>query len=86
MIDLKEIAETLKGANYWEKGNLKRVYLDRGNNTQKTSTKVFVFKNENGDLKVSCKVNCPSQSRQWEQSQENMLKEKVYDEISSVIS
>lgn len=77
---LKQLAEVLDG-NYWEKGNLKRVYLDRGYNTKKMSTKTFVFQDENGEFKVSCKVDCPSQPWEWCNSQEEQIKKSVQREI-----
>lgn len=80
MITLKQLAESLNG-NYWEKGNLQRVYLDKGNNTKKMSTKTFVFQDENGEFKVSCKVYCPSQPWEWCKSQEESVKKTVYRQI-----
>lgn len=82
---LKQLAEILNG-NYWEKGNLKRVYLDKGHNTRKMSTKTFVFQDENGEFKVSCKVDCPSQHPQWCKSQEEEIKKSVYKEIANALS
>lgn len=83
-LTIEQLAEKLNG-NLWEKGDLKRIYLDKGHNTKKMSTKTFVFQDENGDFKVSCRVDCPSQPWQWCKSQEDEVKESVYNEIESLI-
>lgn len=84
-ITLEQLAEKLNG-NLWEKGNLRRIYLDRGYNTRKMSTKTFVWQDENGDFKVSCRIDCPSQAGEWIRSQENEVKESVYNAIESALS
>lgn len=82
---LQELAEKLKG-NYWEKGNLKRIYLDRGYNTRKMSTKTFIWQNEEGRYLVSCKIDCPSQGGNWIDSQEQQVKDGVYEDIEKALS
>lgn len=81
---LIELAERI-GGNYWEKGELKRIYLDEGHNTKKMSTKTYVYEKENGSFAVSCKVDCPSQPWQWCKSQEDEVKEKVEERIEQVL-
>ena len=83
-ITLQELSERLNG-NYWEKGNLKRIYLDKGHNTKKMSTKTFVWQNENGEYQVSCYIDCPSQPYQWIQSQQDEIKESVLENINNII-
>lgn len=85
MITLEQLAEELKG-NLWVKGDLKRIYLDKGWNTKKMSTKTFVWQDENGDFKVSCRIECPSQGYQWIKSQEDKVKESVYEHISEILA
>lgn len=80
---LKQLAEKLEG-NYWEKGDLKRTYLDRGYNTSKTSTKTFIWQDENGEFKVSCRIECSSQPYEWINSQQNEIKKKVMKDIEDV--
>lgn len=84
-ITLQELAEKI-GGNYWEKGDLRRIYLQKGYNTKKMSTKTFVWQDENGEFKVSCKVDCPSQPWQWCKSQEDEVKEGVYEDIENALS
>lgn len=84
-LTLEQLAEKLNG-NLWEKGNLKRVYLDRGYNTKKMSTTTFVWQDENGIFRVSCKVDCPSQGWNWIKSQEDKVKESVYEDIEQILS
>lgn len=82
---LENLAEKLDG-NYWEKGNLKRVYLDKGNNTKKMSTKTFIWQDENGEFKVSCKIDCNSQPYEWINSQQEEIKNRVYEEIEKALA
>lgn len=84
-ITLQQLAKKL-GGNYWEKGDLKRIYLDEGYNTKKMSTKTFVWENEEGEFIVSCKVECPSQPWEWCKSQEEEVKERVYLSIQNALS
>lgn len=84
-ISLEQLAEKL-GGNLWVKGDLKRIYLDEGHNTKKMSTKTFVWQDEDGQFKVSCKVECPSQPWQWCKSQEDDIKKSVYRQIESELS
>lgn len=84
-ITLQELATKLNG-NYWEKGDLKRIYLDAGYNTKKMSTKTFVWQNENGEFLVSCKIDCPSQAWQWIKSQEEEVVHSVEQKIEEVLA
>lgn len=84
-ISIELLAEKL-GGNLWVKGDLKRIYLDEGYNTKKMSTKTFVWQDENGDFKVSCKVECDNQPWQWCKSQEEQIKENVYASIQNHLS
>lgn len=84
-ISLEQLAEKLHG-NLWIKGDLKRIYLDKGWNTRKMSTKTFVWQDEHGNFKVSCKIDCPSQPWEWIKSQENEVKKDVYESIEDAIS
>lgn len=83
---LKQIAQKLQNSNYWEKGNLKRVYLDRGHNTKKMTTKTFIWQDENGEFKVSCRIECSSQPYEWISSQENDIKKNVNKEIEDALA
>lgn len=84
-ITIEQLTEKLNGS-LWVKGDLKRIYLNEaGYNTKKMYTKTFVFQDENGDFKVSCKVDCPSQPWQWCKSQEDEVKEGVYEQISEIV-
>ena len=84
-ITIEQLAEKL-GKSVWSKGDLKRIYLnDVGYNTKKMSTKAFIFQDENKDFKVSCYIDCPSQPYQWIKSQEEEVKEGIYNDIKKVI-
>lgn len=85
MITIEQLTEKL-GGNLWAKGNLRRIYLDKGWNTKKMSTKTFVWQDEKGEFKVSCRIDCPSQSYQWIKSQEDKVKEDVYEHISEILA
>lgn len=64
MATIYELAERL-GKRVWESDNIRRIYMDdAGYNTRKTSTDVFIW--QDGDtFKVSCYIECPSQSYTW---------------------
>ena len=84
-ITFEQLAEKLNG-KLWVKGDLKRIYLDEGYNTKKMSTKTYVYVDKNGDYKVSCNIDCPSQSYQWIESQEEKVIEEVTTRIENIIS
>lgn len=72
MVTIYELAERL-GKRVWESGIIKRIYInDVGYNTRKTSTVVFIW--QDGDtFKVSCYIECPSQSYTWINSQKRII-------------
>ena len=69
----------------WVKGDLKRIYLNEGHNTKKMTTKTFIYEKD-GRFFVKCTIDCPSQTEQWIEKQEELIKEKVYTEIESFIN
>ena len=81
---LEKLSEKLNG-KYWEKGGLKRVYLTRGYNTKKMSTKVYV-EQINLEYVVKCFVECPSQDQNWCNSQADMVIKQVQQEIKEVLA
>jgi len=82
-VTIERLSELLNG-NLWVKGDLKRIYLDRGYNTKKMSTNTFVFEKD-GKFIVSCKIECPNQNYNWINSQEEETREDVYSQIEEVI-
>jgi len=85
-VTIEQLAEKLN-RTVWVKGDLKRIYLnDAGWNTKKMSTKTYIFQNENGEFKVSCRIECPSQPYQWIQSQEEEVKEGIYKDIEHALA
>ena len=83
-ITIEQLAEKLNG-KLWVKEDLKRIYInDAGYNTRKMSTKTFVYENE-GRFFVNCRVDCPSQPRQWEESQEKDIIEYLSTRITEII-
>lgn len=85
MATIYELAERL-GKNVWESGDIKRIYIDdAGYNTRKTSTVVFIW--QDGDtFKVSCYIECPSQSCAWIISQKRIIIDKVSHTINVALS
>lgn len=79
-ITLEMLATALKG-KLWEKGDMKRLYLDRGHNTKKMSTKTYLYQREDGSFGVSCYIECPSQPFAWIKSQQQEIIERIMDEI-----
>jgi hypothetical protein len=85
-VTIEQLAEKLN-KTLWVKGDLKRIYLnDAGWNTKKMSTKTYIFQTEDGEFKVSCRIDCPSQPYQWIQSQEEEVKEGIYKDIEHALA
>jgi hypothetical protein len=85
-VSLSELAEAM-GRSVWEKGNLRRIYLnDAGYNTKKMSTKAFIWQDENGDFKVSVRIECDSQPFQWIKSQEEEVRESILNSIEIALN
>lgn len=83
-VTLEQLAEKL-GQTVWSKNNIKRIYLnDEGFNTKKMSTKTFIFEKD-GEFIVSCRIECPSQPFQWIDSQEEEVKNNMYEKIQDAI-
>jgi len=84
-ITIEALAEKLNG-KMWVKGDLKRIYLDRGYNTKKMSTRTYVYQKENGNFGVSCYIDCPSQPHQWIKSQQEEIIESVENDIEEAMA
>jgi len=80
---LQELAEKLNG-KYWEKGDKKRVYLDRGHNTKKMKTATYVCQLDNGEFKVCCYIDCPSQDWNWIKSQQQQIIDSVQEDVDFI--
>lgn len=85
MATIYELAERL-GKRVWESDNIRRIYMDdAGYNTRKTSTDVFIW--QDGDtFKVSCYIDCPSQSYAWIVSQKRIIIDNVTHAINVALS
>lgn len=83
-ISFETLAQKLNG-KIWTKGDMKRIYLDRGYNTRKMSTKAFIFEKD-GEYMVSVRIECESQSGQWIKSQEKELRESILESIEEAIA
>ena len=79
-VTIEELATLLNG-KIWEKGSLKRIYINKGYNTKKMKTTVYVFINESNEICVSCFIDCPSQPLAWCNSQKTKIIESVENEI-----
>ena len=79
-ITLESLAQALNG-KLWIKGDMKRIYLDRGYNTKKMSTKTYVYQREDGTFGISCYIDCPSQSFAWIKSQQEEIIDLIIAEI-----
>ena len=82
-ITFEQLAEKLNG-KIWTKGDLKRIYLDRGYNTKKMSTKTYV-EEVDGEFVVKCFIDCPSQAWNWIKSQQEEVIESVEKNIEEII-
>lgn len=84
MKTLEQLNEKLNG-KIWEKGDKKRIYLDRGHNTKKMKTSTYVEVCRESFV-VKCFITCPSQDWNWIKSQQDQVIERVYDEIANALS
>lgn len=85
-ISIEQLAQKLN-KQLWVKADLKRIYMnDAGYNTKKMSTKTFIWQDENGEFKVSCKIDCPSQPYQWIESQEEEVRQSILDKIDEALA
>lgn len=85
MITIEQLQEKL-GGNLWIKGEMKRIYLDRGYNTKKMTTKTYVYEKSDGNFGVSCYIDCPSQDFNWIKSQQQQVIEGVESDIEDALS
>lgn len=83
-ITIEELAVKLNG-KMWVKEDLKRIYLDRGYNTKKMSTKTYVQQSAAGVFYAKCFIDCPSQNDNWIESQQDQIIESVEQEIEEII-
>jgi len=83
-ISIETLAEKING-KLWAKGDVKRIYLDKGYNTKKMSTKTYVFQKQNGTFGVSCTIICPSQNIDWINSQEEAIANPLMEQIAEII-
>ncbi len=82
-ISLQELGIKLNG-KFWSKEGKERIYLDRGYNTKKMSTKTYV-EIKNDEFVVRCFIDCPSQNDNWIESQQFDVIENVEIEIKEII-
>jgi len=83
-ITIEDLAVKLNG-KMWTKGDLKRIYLDRGYNTKKMSTKTYVQLSPSGMWDVKCFVECPSQDYNWCKSQAEQVIGSVENQINEIL-
>lgn len=79
-----EALSTLLNSKVWTKGEINRIYINRGYNTKKMSTTTYVYM-AGEEIKVNCFVECYNQPVQWGQSQANEVIERVESEIADLI-
>jgi hypothetical protein len=83
-VNIELLAEHLKG-KLWEKGDVKRLYVDKGFNTKKMRTKAYVFPKIDGTYGVNCTIDCPSQDPNWIVSQESKITDSLIEDINEII-
>lgn len=85
MQPLEQLAQEL-GGNIWIKGDMKRIYLDRGYNTNKMTTKTYIFQRQDGTFGVNCQIDCPSQHDNWIEKEQQQIIESVEQQIKEALS
>ena len=83
-VTVEQLAERL-GGKVWTKNGMTRIYLERGYNTKKMTTKTYVFLREDGSWGVNCYIDCPSQHLSWIESQKNEVVSSVEASIERAI-
>ena len=83
-LTIEQLAEQL-GGKLWIKGDMKRIYLDRGYNTKKMSTKTYVYQREDGTYAVKCNIDCPAQHPNWIEKEESEIIESLSNRIAEII-
>ena len=78
-ITIEKVAEFL-GGNVWKKGEIERVYLNRGYNTKKMKTISYAFV-ANGEVKISVFIECFSQPISWCMKEAENLKNNILEEL-----
>lgn len=81
-LTLEQLATELNG-KIWTKGEMKRVYIERGYNTKKMSTKTYIHE-VNGQFEVKVYIECPSQDYNWIKSQQDQIIESVENQIELI--
>lgn len=84
-ISIEKLATELNG-KIWTKGNITRIYLDKGYNTKKMSTNCYVYQKEDLTYGVVCRIECPSQNATWIRSQEQQVVESVMEQINEILN
>jgi hypothetical protein len=84
-ISIEKLSDAL-GGKIWAKDNMKRIYINRGYNTKKMSTKTYVYQLDNGSFSVNCYINCQSQTFAWVKSQQQEIVNNVMQEIKAIIN
>lgn len=80
-LSIDQLAENL-GGRVWRKHGKERIYLRRGHASRKMSTSTFVYwDEEEKEYAVQCYIYCPSQSRNWIKSQQDLIISEVKKEI-----
>lgn len=83
IISIDQLAEKL-GGRVWRGYGKERIYLRRGHNTRKMSTSTFVYWDDvEKEYTVHCHIVCPSQSKNWIQSQQDLIISEVKKEIEN---
>jgi len=85
-LSIDQLAEKL-GGRVWRKYGKERIYLRRGHTTRKMSTSTFVYwDKKEKEYAVHCHIVCPSQSRNWIKSQQDLIISEVKKEIEDAHS
>lgn len=83
-ITLETLAKELPG-KLWEKDGIRRVYVDRGYNTKKMTTKTYVYQKEDGTFDVSVYITCASQPMAWIKKEQESVRTNLLEEIQAII-
>jgi hypothetical protein len=63
---------------------MKRVYLDLGYTTKKMKTTTYVYEKREGEVGISCYIECSSQPMSWIRSQQDEVVDIVVKKIKNL--
>lgn len=85
-VTLESLASKFNGAKIWEKGDIKRLYINAGYNTKKMTTKAYIYQDADGNFKISVYVECPNQNFTWIKGEQQRVISQIQQELDEILA